>query len=62
MRGGRHGVVGRLDGGPVPGVPLGGPHRLAEPGLRGYAKIDGGSYTLAWWLVRWWNKVFNFQL
>ena len=33
-----------------------------EPGLRGFAKIDGGSYTLAWWLMRWWNKVFNFQL
>jgi putative peptide zinc metalloprotease protein len=33
-----------------------------EPGLRGFAKIDGGSYTLAWWLHRWWNKVFNFQL
>ena len=33
-----------------------------EPGLRGFAKIDGGTYKLAWWLVRWWNKVFNFQL
>lgn len=33
-----------------------------EPGLRGTAKIEGGSYTLAWWLVRWWNKLFNFQL
>jgi putative peptide zinc metalloprotease protein len=33
-----------------------------EPGLRGFAKIDGGNYTLAWWLMRWWNKVFNFQL
>ena len=33
-----------------------------EPGLRGHAKIDGGHYTLAWWLVRWWNKMFNFQL
>ncbi len=33
-----------------------------EPGLRGFAKIDGGTYTLAWWLLRWWNKVFNFQL
>ena len=33
-----------------------------EPGLRGFAKIDCGNYTLAWWLLRWWNKVFNFQL
>ncbi len=33
-----------------------------EPGLRGHAKIHGGHYTLAWWLVRWWNKMFNFQL
>ncbi|HKI18704.1 MAG TPA: HlyD family efflux transporter periplasmic adaptor subunit, partial [Isosphaeraceae bacterium] len=33
-----------------------------EQGLRGYAKIDGGYHTLAWWLVRWWNKLFNFQL
>ncbi len=33
-----------------------------EPGLRGAAKIHGGHYTLAWWLVRWWNKIFNFQL
>jgi putative peptide zinc metalloprotease protein len=33
-----------------------------QPGLRGFAKIDGGSYTLAWWLLRWWHKVFNFQL
>jgi putative peptide zinc metalloprotease protein len=32
------------------------------PGLRGSAKIDGGTYTLAWWLMRWWNKMFNFQL
>ena len=33
-----------------------------EPGLRGFAKIDAGSCTLGWWLLRWWNKVFNFQL
>lgn len=33
-----------------------------EPGLRGTAKIHVGNYTLAWWLRRWWNKVFNFQL
>jgi putative peptide zinc metalloprotease protein len=33
-----------------------------EPGLRGFAKIDGGTYTIGWWLLRLWNKVFNFQL
>ena len=33
-----------------------------QPGLRGSAKLDGGTYTLAWWLLRWWNKMFNFQL
>jgi putative peptide zinc metalloprotease protein len=43
-------------------IPFDNEHLELEPGLRGYAKIDGGTYTLAWWLVRWWNKVFNFQL
>ena len=43
-------------------IPIDNDNLELEPGLRGYAKIDGGSYTLAWWLVRWWNKVFNFQL
>jgi putative peptide zinc metalloprotease protein len=33
-----------------------------EPGLRGLAKIEGGSYTIAWWLMRWWHKLFHFQL
>ena len=43
-------------------IPVDNPDLELEPGLRGFAKIDGGNYTLAWWLVRWWNKVFNFQL
>jgi len=43
-------------------IPVENPELELEPGLRGFAKIDGGSYTLAWWLLRWWNKVFNFQL
>jgi len=43
-------------------IPVENPELKLEPGLRGFAKIDGGTYTLAWWLVRWWNKVFNFQL
>jgi putative peptide zinc metalloprotease protein len=43
-------------------IPIDNPDLNLEPGLRGSAKIDGGTYTLAWWLVRWWNKMFNFQL
>jgi putative peptide zinc metalloprotease protein len=43
-------------------IPIDNPDLELEPGLRGFAKIDGGTYTLAWWLMRWWNKVFNFQL
>ena len=43
-------------------IPIENPDLELEPGLRGFAKIDGGTYTLAWWLLRWWNKVFNFQL
>jgi putative peptide zinc metalloprotease protein len=43
-------------------IPMENPDLKLEPGLRGFAKIDGGTYTLAWWLVRWWNKMFNFQL
>ena len=43
-------------------IPVDNSNLELEPGLRGFAKIDGGSYTLAWWLHRWWNKVFNFQL
>jgi putative peptide zinc metalloprotease protein len=43
-------------------IPVDNANLELEPGLRGFAKIDGGTYTLAWWLLRWWNKVFNFQL
>ncbi len=43
-------------------IPIENPDLKLEPGLRGFAKIDGGTYTLAWWLLRWWNKMFNFQL
>ena len=38
------------------------PDLKLEPGLRGSAKVEGGTYTLAWRLMRWWNKMFNFQL
>jgi putative peptide zinc metalloprotease protein len=43
-------------------IPIDNPDLKLEPGLRGAAKINGGRYTIAWWLVRWWNKIFNFQL
>lgn len=43
-------------------IPIDNADLKMEPGLRGAAKIDGGRYTVAWWLVRWWNKIFNFQL
>jgi putative peptide zinc metalloprotease protein len=33
-----------------------------EPGLRGAAKIESEPCTLAWWLMRWAFKLFNFQL
>ncbi len=48
-------------------IPVENPHLELEPGLRGTAKIEGGRTswyqgTLAWRLLRWWNKVFNFQI
>jgi putative peptide zinc metalloprotease protein len=43
-------------------IPIDNSELKLEPGLRGAAKLDGGRYTIAWWLMRWWNKIFNFQL
>jgi putative peptide zinc metalloprotease protein len=43
-------------------IPIDNPELKLQPGLRGFGKISGGNYTLAWWLLRWWNKMFNFQL
>lgn len=43
-------------------IPIDNSDMKLQPGLRGTAKLDGGRYTLGWWLVRWWNKMFNFQL
>jgi putative peptide zinc metalloprotease protein len=43
-------------------VPLDNPDLNLTPGQRGTAKIDGGTYKLAWWIWRWWNKMFNFQI
>ena len=33
-----------------------------QPGLRGFAKIDGGIHTLGWWLWRLVTKTFHFNL
>jgi putative peptide zinc metalloprotease protein len=33
-----------------------------QPGLRGFAKIDGGHSTLAWWVWRMVTKTFHFTL
>ena len=43
-------------------IPIDNSNLNLQPGLRGTAKLDGGTYTLAWWLMRWWNKMFSFQL
>ena len=38
------------------------PDLLLQPGLRGFAKIDAGHSTLAWWLWRLVTKTFHFTL
>ncbi len=43
-------------------IPIENADLTLSPGLRGAAKIDGGTYSLYWWLLRWWYKLFNFQL
>jgi putative peptide zinc metalloprotease protein len=43
-------------------IPIENPKLGLQPGLRGSAKIDGGNWPLWWWLYRWANKLFNFQL
>jgi putative peptide zinc metalloprotease protein len=43
-------------------IPLENPDLLLQPGQRGFAKIDGGTHTLAWWLWRWCYAKFNFKL
>jgi putative peptide zinc metalloprotease protein len=43
-------------------IPVDNPDLSLEQGLRGYAKIDGGYHTLAWWLMRWFWKLWKFQL
>ena len=43
-------------------IPVDNPDLLLQPKLRGFAKIDGGHSTLAWWLWRLITKTFHFTL
>jgi putative peptide zinc metalloprotease protein len=43
-------------------IPLDNPDLALQPGLRGFAKIDGGTYTFGWWLWRLITKTFHFTL
>jgi putative peptide zinc metalloprotease protein len=43
-------------------IPLDNSDLLLQPGLRGFAKIDAGHSTLAWWLWRMVTKTFHFTL
>ncbi len=43
-------------------IPIDNPDLLLQPGLRGFAKIDGGHSTLAWWFWRLLAKTFHFSL
>jgi putative peptide zinc metalloprotease protein len=43
-------------------IPLENPNLILQPGQRGLAKIDGGTYTIGWWLWRLISKTFNFMI
>ena len=43
-------------------IPLENPDLKLEPGLRGFAKINSETHTLAWWLWRLCSSKFNFKL
>jgi putative peptide zinc metalloprotease protein len=43
-------------------IPVDNAALLLHPGQRGFAKIDGGNTTLAWWIWRWVTKTFHFTL
>ncbi len=43
-------------------IPIDNPDLLLQPGLRGFAKIDGGDAPLGWWLWRLITKTFHFTL
>jgi putative peptide zinc metalloprotease protein len=43
-------------------IPIANPSLSLQPGLRGFAKIDGGTHTLGWWLWRLITKTFHFTI
>ena len=43
-------------------IPIDNPNLALQPGQRGFAKIDGGTHTLGWWLWRLITKTFHFTL
>ena len=43
-------------------IPVDNRNLALQPGLRGFAKIDGGTHTLGWWLWRLITKTFHFTL
>ncbi len=43
-------------------IPLDNSQLVLQPGLRGFAKIDGGTHTFGWWLWRLLTKTFHFTL
>jgi putative peptide zinc metalloprotease protein len=43
-------------------IPIDNADLMLQPGLRGFAKIDAGHSTLAWWLWRMAVKTFHFTL
>jgi putative peptide zinc metalloprotease protein len=43
-------------------IPVDNPSLRLQPGLRGFAKIDGGHSSLGWWLWRVITKTFHFTL
>ena len=43
-------------------IPVDNSKLLLQPALRGFAKIDGGTHTLGWWLWRLITKTFHFSL
>jgi putative peptide zinc metalloprotease protein len=43
-------------------IPVDNQDLLLQPGLRGFAKIDAGHSTLAWWIYRMAIKTFHFTL
>ena len=43
-------------------IPIDNSDLALQPGLRGFAKIDGGTSTLGWWIWRMLAKTFHFTL